>query len=103
MKHGGTPIRMLMDQISTLKGQDEVALMDGGGRMSASDVAKLRQLTCRLIWSKRPELGIRFMDKDHNMSDPIFKPAEDMILLFCCCISIAIISYEPQAQTGANA
>ena len=67
--------------MASLQGQVEVALMDGGGRMSASDVARLRHITCKLIWSKRPDVAVCFMDKDCNMSEKFFKPAEDIVFI----------------------
>ena len=74
LKHGGTPpIQIFMEMI---KDQDGIVLMDGGGEMSAGDVAKLRSITCKLIWSRYPAKCVQFMDKDCNESKEYFKPAD---------------------------
>lgn len=54
-----------------------VCLMDGGGPISKEEVGRIRAITSKLIWAKKPSMGIMFLDKDMNQSGPFFKPNED--------------------------
>ena len=76
MKNSNVPIHHLRAQ---LPGHDEVVLQDRQG-LSSEDTAKLRAIKCRIIWSERPTMKVRFLDGNGDLTELFYRPDEDVTL-----------------------